>query len=507
MDTKDSPYASFMSVPNYQHLMRVLNKYSDEKNLDPVKNGVRLNRLVYKTMVDVDEEYSTEGPVMKNKRTVEIVAAFLNNVVSTVRSQYVLREKEEPCMDPPITDTPIDDMQRRLDILNQTRIDVDIGDPYLQYTDAVQDSLDKTGSAASVLRPDLVGLRTNIGKVCDDPNAEAGILADELPGAGGAGGITGDLSQLSQSNPKRLVQKYLMINGYDRNVNTFPSRYRFGINLVQTDSDFKDVREITATRLIIPREIIQERTITNVPKTNFEYPFGLPFPYLVLKIDDFQNIYKGSNNTSQTAFCHFIYDTSYTSSNGRGFLHLKPMQNESLTFDINPLARLSQMTLSILRPGGELLNESRDNVNVLRLDWNNMVNSNQQLIMVTLKRFYDRNEYYTGDNIRFFNFEIPGATSAINGFINRESGHDIIEFGCPNVDGYIESFYIRVPGILNVDTGLFDTDVPAVTELMDYINGLDYENNPPSSLAVIVNSTLQASVSFTLQVEQDNVTM
>eukprot|EP00951_Prasinocladus_malaysianus_P038130 scaffold415985_cov13-Prasinocladus_malaysianus.AAC.1 len=72
--------APFMSVANYESLMRVLDKYMSDKGVDPEAAGVRLNRLVYKTMSDVDRDHPTAAPFQKNRMTVEVAARFVANV-------------------------------------------------------------------------------------------------------------------------------------------------------------------------------------------------------------------------------------------------------------------------------------------------------------------------------------------------------------------------------------------------------------------------------------------
>lgn len=498
-----------MSVSNYEHLMRVLSRYMDDKGMSPEAAGVRLHRLVYKTMSDIDTENPTVSTYEKNKLTVEVVARFIKNVEE---SQGYFTDKNVSSntslgqvKDRPVIDSPIDDIDKRIADLTAARSDVDLGDPYMDFQRAIQKSIDTSGSAYNALRPDLIGLRKNIGAQRDSPTS--GLLGDPAAGAGSGGdGVEGETEIIANSVSKRIVRRYLLINGYDRQWSLFPQRFRFSVSLAQNDASFKDIRSIAATRLIIPREIMEEKTLNNVPKTRFEEPFNLQYPYLILKITDFQNVYKASNTASQSAFCHFIYDRHYTSPNGRGYIHMIPMQNEARTFDINPLASLEQIELSIQRPSGVLLNASRDETKVLRMDWNNQVNMNDQLIMVTMKNYFDRNEYFSGDTVRFTAVSVPGAV-AFNGFINREEGHEIMEFGTPNADGYVRSFYVRVPGTFNATTGLFDIDTRATSDLMTYINGIDYDNSPPDSIGLVINASLQVTVSFEIKVEEDDVTV
>ena len=501
--------ASFMSIHNYNHLMRVLREYMVDRGVSAEDAGVRLNRLVYKTMTDVDDQNPTLPAYDKNKLTAEVVSAFVANVVKN-QTEFIDKRFPPPATCPPVQDEPVDDLERRMAELTASRGDVDIGDPYADFQKALAASVRRTGSTHAVLRPDLIGLRNNIGFPCDAPGSVGGLYGDNILGQGdGADNGADEVTPADSGGPKRVVRKYLLLNGYDRQWALFPRRFHFSIGLAKKDASFKDIRSIAATRMIIPREIVEEKTITNVPKTRFEQPFNLQYPYLILKITDFQNVYKASNSASQSAFAHFIYDSHYTSPNGRGYIHMIPIQNESKTFDINPLANLEQIELTVQRPSGAILNESRDEARVLRFDWSNQVNMNRQLLMVTLVEYFDRNEYFTGDTVRFKDFAIPGSatSAAVVDFINREAGHEIVEFGTPNADGYVNTFYVRVPGAFNVKTGIFDIDTTMTTELMNYVSSINYTANPSASVALVINASLQVTVSFEIRVEEDDITV
>eukprot|EP00873_Tetraselmis_striata_P033666 jgi/Tetstr1/453930/TSEL_040849.t1 len=506
--------APFMSVANYEHLMRVLQKYMEDKRVSPEEEGVRLNRLVYKTMMDVDAENPAAPSIEKNRLTVEVVAAFVANVANGrggAGTRYPPPATAEcgGTRGKPVTDSPIGDMDRRLAELAAARSDVDIGDPYRDFQRALRTSVELTGSTHAALRPDLAALRNNIGTPCDPPDAVGGLYGDAALGLGGGAAGEDAIGTRASAGPKRIVRKYLMINGYDRNWTTFPLRFAFTVNLAANDSGFRDIRSIAATRLIIPREIVEEKTLTNVPKTRFEEPFNLQYPYLILKVAEFQSVYKASNAASQNAFCHFVYDNHYTSPNGRGYIHLVPAQKETLEFHINPLSALQQLELSVQRPSGALLNNSRDQSKVIRMDWNNQVNMNRQLIMVTLKTYFDRNEFFEGDTVRFTQFAAPASPAgpALAAFVNRQEGHEISEFGTPNADGYVNSFYIRVPGAFNPDTGLFNIDTAATTDLMNYVSSIDYDASPPDSIALVINASLQVAATFEIRVEEEDVTV
>jgi hypothetical protein len=493
--------AEFMSVTNYQHIMRVLTRFASEGNLAAdATSQVRMNRLVYKTMEDVDAAHPELPATALNQLTVETVANFLAKISVAAGAS---RAAAAPGVTPDfgaVKDEPASNLAALAAELQRQRDNaVDIGDPYVDFQRAVAGSVEATGSAASVLRPDLAGLRRNIGTAAGGGGAAPGDAAFGAEDALAAG-IAGAPPR------KRLVDRYLMLNGYDRVWGTFPQRFNFWVNLGATDAAFKDVRAVRATRLVVPREIVDARTLTNVPKTHFENPFGLPFQYLILRVDELRNAYRGTNEASAGALAHFAYKTAYHGANGRGYIHLEPVQDEAMVFRMSTLASLDAVTLSVRQPSGALLNESRDEARVLRFDYNNYVNANRVYLMVTLTRFFDKNEFYKGDSVRFTGFT-TGAPGAINDFLNRAEGHEVMEIGAANVDGYLNTFYIRAPGAFDTAAGRFAVDEAATDALTAYVQSFDYELAPPASLCLTINASLQVAVSFTVTVEEDDVVM
>lgn len=264
-----------------------------------------------------------------------------------------------------------------------------------------------------------------------------------------AAAVASDYGIMSAPPCMRRVQRYLIVNGYDRNWEMFPSRYSFRPDLKVSDAGFKNIVRIAATRLIIPREIVEVKGIRNDPKQFYRHSFGLPHPYLILNIAEFQNIYKASNDASSRAFCHFVYDSDHVTPNGRSYIFLKPMQAEAMTFDHGALGVLDSMTLSVLQPGGTLLNESKDAYKVYQIGYEAR---NQDMLTVTLVNFFDRNEFYEGDTVRFKDLNviidnIVGApTSNDNGFwrgLDRMTGATGagVAYLVPSAAGLLDDIY------------------------------------------------------------------
>ena len=294
--------------------------------------------------------------------------------------------------------------------------------------------------------------------------------------------ITSTLRNIAQ------LDNYVSVNGFDRDWVVHKHRYSYTLSL---GTRFRNVREIQATCLVIPMEIYEKKTMSMLPKTNFVHDYGLMYPYLLLTLNEATDVYAGTNSAVRRAFAKFVYDSSYRSPNGRGYMILRPMQRESKIFRPAPLASLTSMTLSIQKPNGTLYNNSIDDFGVHKVEheaWNRMY------LKVVLDKYFDRNEFYIGDSIIIKEFELkieskkeyrgeddddaavddPVPYACINGlrrlceFMNRAEGHEIVEIGKGNSQGFHNNFYVLAPGVLDQIEGKVEVDADAIAGLKAY---------------------------------------
>jgi hypothetical protein len=205
------------------------------------------------------------------------------------------------------------------------------------------------------------------------------------------------MSSTSFLNPRvsklRELKRYLSINSADRNFELEPMRYKFSVSSFSENNDlqrkYKNIHTISIGKVIIPEEVIQNTGVTinqNLKKT-FNYDFSFAYPYLILSIDEFNDVYDGTNETVRKAFSKLIYASTYKAPNGRGYIILKPMQKEKKTFYPAPLSSFGKLNLSILRPNGELLNQSADNYKLFKVEYEQ---SNVQYLKIVTNIYFDK---------------------------------------------------------------------------------------------------------------------
>lgn len=305
-----------------------------------------------------------------------------------------------------------------------------------------------------------------------------------------------------------LVDKFLSINGFDRQWLMDPSRFKFRVDFNFNENSlqnrYRNIKSIKATRVIIPMEIEEHRSLINVPKTTFNYEFALSYPYLLLNVDEFTDVYDGTNENARACFCHLVFDKCYKAKNGRGYIVLNTMQGERKVFHPTPLSGLTKMSLSLRKPNGELLNKSKDAYKIFKVEYDLY---NRQYFKIITDTYFDRNEFFKGDTILVQGFDITNCTAGmtdegvlhLNTFVNRKEGHEIVEIGQPNDSGFFRNFYIYGPGEFDNQSGTFVLDDVQVSNLNHFNDTINYSTWTGTN-GSILNSSLQCTVTFKLQV-------
>lgn len=302
------------------------------------------------------------------------------------------------------------------------------------------------------------------------------------------------------------LSRYISINSFDREWTASPLRYQYVVSFGnEFQRQYKNIRSMEVGKVIIPEEIIENINILNYPnKTNFNYEFSFSYPYLLLRVEEFNDVYDGTNDAVRKSFCKLVYHRSYKAPNGRGYVILKPIQKEKKAFYPTPLSTLNKLTLSLLKPNGQLLNQSSDSYKIFKVDYEPF---NPHYLNIVTDVFYDKNEFFVGDTVVLQGFSIPNNTAGTTAsqikelvdFINRPEGHEVVQIGSTNDNGFYRSFYIVAPGAFNKQQGRFDVRSDLTTCLDNYNNTINYAITTATN-GYIMNFSLQNSIGLSLEV-------
>jgi hypothetical protein len=349
--------------------------------------------------------------------------------------------------------------------------------------------------------------KTHNRPVDDDIMTSRQQLLIPLPSAKGTGtgagtGEPGTPGAAGEASRYHNIQKYISINSIDREWVNDIKRYSYSVtfNSDNINGSYKNIRSIEVGKVIIPEEISETINILNLPnKTQFNYEFSFSYPYLILRIEEFNDVYDGTNDNVRKSFCKLVYHRSYKAPNGRGYVILKPLQKEKKYFYPSPLSLLNRLTISVLKPNGFLLNDSNDSYKLFKLDYDPF---NPNFFQVVTDVFFDKNEFYVGDVILVKNFIInstaqPVQAKRLTDYINKPDGHEILQIGSTNNNGFWRSFYIKAIGTFDKINGKFDTDTDIVNCLNTYNDTINY-NTYTGFNGNILNTSLQNTIGMSI---------
>ena len=295
-------------------------------------------------------------------------------------------------------------------------------------------------------------------------------------------------------------------------------------------TNFTNIVSLRVTNVTLPTEIMN----ATVGITNINLQDGIPFefahPYVLLQIEELQNVYEGTNESIRRSFCQLQYHRYFKTPNGRGYVILKPVQEERKMFRPAPLSTLPNMSLSLIKPNGELVSESFDGLEVVDIRKDNMY------VRITTHKFFRKDDIFVGDTMVFKNVQlfvtysdssvmVDGETlpaqndeyiSKFNDFINRTKGHSVISIGDPTTGGMYNSFCVRGPLGVDYDTGLLgETEFGSeafriMEELGNFARRMEFSLSQISSTdretytdsyrnGQIINLSLQNTISMILE--------
>ena len=307
---------------------------------------------------------------------------------------------------------------------------------------------------------------------------------------------------IPKRNDNLIIEKYLSINSIDRDWSSGLAslRYQYGINFLTKNNDlmnkYKNIDSIKVGKVIIPCE--------QIPSTTSSYHINFSYPYVILSIDEFNDVYDGTNDSIRRSFCNLIYESSYRSPNGRGYIILQPVQNEKKQFYPAPLSTIQKLSISLLQPNGNLLSNSQDSYQILSIEQD----SDPNKLVVTLNAYFKPQDLFDLDYVLIQNFTITQLVAqqfvydinSINEFINRNTGHEILSLGPANASGYHNKFYISAPYTFNKSTGTNSLQ----TALMNCLNYYNVNNTSEEPNGILLNQSLQHSISFKVDIIVDN---
>jgi hypothetical protein len=368
------------------------------------------------------------------------------------------------------------------------------------------------------------------------------------------------LSLQRELQPKyRERVNYIIVNSIDRDWanSSRETRYNFKVNFKANSTHmgagildlYRNVTSVELVNAIIPQDCV------NLPFDSRVYIDILNFPYLLLQIPEFSDVFRGTNSHNDRAFSVLIFDKQHDSSvlstdfiSGantsivntspttqfyreyrKTFYKYTPAYFEKKVYDNMPLASLSHMTLILNTPAGENLNSLDDVLAISSVQESTALGSignsleydsatsypndasfaTRKYIRIQTSSAFSSKLFRLGDLIKIEGYALTGAAaynSTFTQFINREEGHYILNLDQSNItlsnsnanQGYISNLYIAPPGELN-------TTLSGVDGSTYYMSASNINFNNYTNTAKLINTALQTHYLFKITTREGDV--
>jgi hypothetical protein len=602
--------SSFLSVPNFETLRRVLDAFLKENHGVDLEadTDIDLDRTLFETMKDMRELHADLSVEDLNRLTLRHTRALIvealaprpqpaggssvnlpadriipvsssavtassmdsggggfEQALAQQRAERSIGKEEDASKaavnpDEPVKVTALtdDEFQRRLDELEGLR-------QAQEAEDAANAPAAANAAEGECAPPDDGGASTQLAP----PSAEE---QPACPLESLAPPLIPETTPIATTSMASIMPKtrYLVINSGDRDWINQPSRFKYRVKFTQTSSDIRRVpfyannptvpHTATLSSPGVPNSVgwydasgvrrppydatsppgellgyeeiqvpidedanVQEkfRNVTCVSVSNVVVPMGamrgansafavhdfnMRYPYLLLRIDELDGgIIDGTDDAIRRAFCQLVFERAFETSSGRGYVVLKPAQEERRVFAPMPLSTLPALTMSITTPRGDLVNASSDGEVVVKLEYEAF---NRLYVKVVTQKWFEGDAYAVGDVVlisAYTMFKLDAdqdqeAVDRVNAWANRRQGHVIAALGDANDDGFRRAFYVRAPGGVDVDNGVYTVDQEAVQQLELFNRANDLTASPANGH--ILNVSLQNSVSITVTEQQ-----
>ena len=323
-----------------------------------------------------------------------------------------------------------------------------------------------------------------------------------------------ELIKLQRDSQPKYIEKvhYINVNSLDRLWSqNAESRFSFKVQFNQA-SGFEGAAISQLYRNIVSVELVSAILPMDTTINTFDtriYGGLMKYPYLLLRIDELDGVFRGTNNWTDRAFSTLLFDKVYftntfstdyisgtSTSNSivnvtpagqpktsfapeylRGFMKFNPAYFEKKKFYNNPLASLNKMTITITDPRGNPFNNESDVLNISNIGFTSNLDVITNLELVPSLSFpyvnqsaykmikvtssgastFSNRLFRVGDRLLFKDFTSNVALSApnnstFNSFINRSEGHIIVNLdlednaAASGNKSYIKNLYISPPG-------------------------------------------------------------
>jgi hypothetical protein len=355
-----------------------------------------------------------------------------------------------------------------------------------------------------------------------------------------------DLQKLQRDTQPKYIEKvhYININSVDRDWDHHAeNRFQFQVKFNQNNTFagagisqlYKNIISVELVNAILPFD-------ESINPFDTRLYFGITkYPYLLLRIDELDSVFRGTNNYADRAFSTLLYDKTFftnvlsteyitgtssivnstpkqnfASEYMRGYHKYNPAYFEKKKYYNNPLASLSKMSILITDPRGQYINNQNDVLNINTIIYTaalntltglelNVTNSypndaggaTRKMISIATDTYFTNRLFRIGDRVIIRGFAMDNSAVNNGAFVNyitRPEGHFIINLDVENDSvggnqGFLNNIYISPPGVMDSDNYTLNSSTYFDDTTVNVVSGI-------TTPGVLINADLQTQLLF-----------
>lgn len=430
--------------------------------------------------------------------------------------------------------------QMRQNIMNQGKRDIILE---RQNTDAIT-KIDQVEADPKKLFQNQDAWKSRLGKHVEENIVDNNVVSrldDKLDAL-----LLSKVRDLQISSQPDYFERthYIGVSSADRGWetdSTDDTRYNFQVKF-NANADFSGAGINNGYRNILSVELVSATLPSDTRFVAFDTRIYMgieKYPYLLLKIEEFDSVFDGTNKHIDQAFATLTFDkfynsevlsanqitsninsqikTNFSNEFKRGFVRYNPAYFEKKKFYNAPLASLNKMTIDITDPRGYAISAQPDVLAVTSIAYTAALSSltdadyelnpthsfpyvatsTRKMIAVTTTKYFSNRVWRIGDVVQFKNFTMNSSGSKNSNFvqfITRNEGHPIINLPVETDDesatannGQLNIFYIAPPGDLDSNNQTLDTSTYYDEASLDFTS---------ASYGSVINLDMQTSLLF-----------
>lgn len=307
-----------------------------------------------------------------------------------------------------------------------------------------------------------------------------------------------------------IKNNVIVVSSLDRDWynNTTETPFSFNVKLgngLQNDHSFVDYEPKNIISIGIDSLLVNSRNYNNSYSLNNVNVSK--FPYLSVSLENIDGVMYSTNNELNKSIGLMVPFTPSNNTVSYPIIEYKNSLNHTKEFYNNPMASLSKLDINIKQQTNSSPVEYNDVLSIKSITYSPAVSSNvaTEYLVVETSNYFSNKEFGIGDIIQFRNYEnintgIYNNARLFNDYINRTSGHPLLDTSKTDTDKYLSNrIHIPIPSTISTSTGNVEEETWYTNFKSISLSNVSLSGSVTDLGGKLINTNLQNTLIFRIK--------